>query len=112
MGTDELFDYLDKYDLELDVQFEGILGRHTRKPWSRFVTSENQHLISDEALDFLGRLLRFDHAERLTAKEAQMHPYFAPVRQQEAMKLGGVTTSSSSTTATATAAEYTDGRMV
>lgn len=90
MGTDELFDYLDKYDLELDAQFEGILGRHTRKPWNRFVTSENQHLVTDEALDFLNRLLRYDHAERLTAKEAQMHPYFAPVRQQESMKVGGV----------------------
>ena len=38
--------------------------------------SENQHLISPEALDFLDKLLRYDHQERLTAREAMDHPYF------------------------------------
>lgn len=50
--------------------------RHSRKRWERFVHSENQHLVSPEALDFLDKLLRYDHAERLTAKEAMEHPYF------------------------------------
>lgn len=27
LGTDELFAYLEKYDLELDPHFDGILGR-------------------------------------------------------------------------------------
>lgn len=38
--------------------------------------SENQHLVSPEALDFLDKLLRYDHQERLTAAEAMDHPYF------------------------------------
>lgn len=38
--------------------------------------SENQHLVSPEALDFLDKLLRYDHYERLTAREAMDHPYF------------------------------------
>lgn len=50
--------------------------RHSRKRWERFVHSENQHLVSQEALDFLDKLLRYDHNERLTAKEAMDHPYF------------------------------------
>jgi casein kinase II subunit alpha len=79
LGTDELFEYLEKYDLELDPHFDGILGRHTKKPFNRFVTPENQHLVSDEALDFLGKLLRYDHQERLTSQEAMMHPYFTSV---------------------------------
>ena len=32
---------------------------------------------------------RYDHQERLTAKEAQAHPYFAPVREAEA-RAGGM----------------------
>ncbi|CAM9735629.1 unnamed protein product, partial [Heterosigma akashiwo] len=80
LGTDELFQYLDTYDLELDAQFDGILGRHSKKPWQRFVTAENQHLVSEEAVDFVGKLLRYDHQERLTAREAMDHPYFAAVR--------------------------------
>lgn len=52
------------------------LSRHSRKRWERFVHSENQHLVSTEALDFLDKLLRYDHQARLTAREAMDHPYF------------------------------------
>lgn len=83
LGTNELHEYLDRYDLELDPHFDGILGRHSRKPWNRFVTAENQHLVSEEALDFVNKLLRYDHQERLTAIEAQAHPYFAVIRIAE-----------------------------
>ena len=58
LGTNELTEYLDRYDLDLESQFEGLLGRHARKPWSRFVNSDNQHLVSDEAMDFIDKLLR------------------------------------------------------
>ena len=79
LGTDELFDYLDKYNLELDPHFDGILGRHTRKAWQRFVTQDNTHLVSPEAIDLLDKLLRYDHQDRLSPMEAMKHPYFAPV---------------------------------
>lgn len=54
----------------------GPFSRHSRKRWERFVHSENQHLVSTEALDFLDKLLRYDHNARLTAREAMEHPYF------------------------------------
>lgn len=84
LGTEELFHYLDTYDLELDPHFDGILGRHAKKPWQKFITPENQHLVSDEAIDFVSKLLRYDHQERLSAKEAMAHAYFAPVREAAA----------------------------
>lgn len=37
---------------------------------------DNQRYISNEAIDFLDKLLRYDHQERLTALESQDHPYF------------------------------------
>ena len=37
--------------------------------------------MSSEAIDFLDKLLRYDHQERLTSREAQDEPYFAPVKQ-------------------------------
>uniref|UniRef100_A0A8C7HQG2 non-specific serine/threonine protein kinase n=1 Tax=Oncorhynchus kisutch TaxID=8019 RepID=A0A8C7HQG2_ONCKI len=76
LGTEDLYDYIDKYNIELDPRFNDILGRHSRKRWERFVHSENQHLVSTEALDFLDKLLRYDHNARLTAREAMEHPYF------------------------------------
>ena len=79
LGTEELYEYLDKYQIELDpryvilfcyhlqssyfqrfvCRFSDILGRHSRKRWERFVHSENQHLVSPETLDFLDKLLRW-----------------------------------------------------
>ena len=59
LGTEELFHYLDTYDLELDPHFDGILGRHSKKSWQKFITPENQHLVSDEAIDFVSKLLRY-----------------------------------------------------
>lgn len=61
--------------------------RHSRKRWERFVHSENQHLVSPEALDFLDKLLRYDHQARLTAREAMDHPYFCNSSQTDRLRL-------------------------
>lgn len=108
LGTEELFEYLDRYDIELDPQYDDILSRFPRKPWATFVNAENQRFVSDEAIDFLDKLLRYDHAvgcplktnrvkvlifclqERLTAQEAMAHPYFAPVRTAQAQAQAAV----------------------
>jgi len=96
LGTDELYDYIEKYQIELDPRFNDILGRHSRKRWERFVHGENQHLVSPESLDFLDKLLRYDHNERLTAKEAMDHPYFHPVVNQANMRVRSDSNHSSS----------------
>jgi casein kinase II subunit alpha len=80
LGTQELHAYLTKYRIELDPHLEALVGRHSRKPWSKFVNVDNQHLVTPEAIDFLDKLLRYDHQERITAKEAQKHPFFDSVR--------------------------------
>jgi len=86
LGTDGLFAYLDKYNLELDPHFDDILGRHSRKAWSKFVNGENQHLINSEVVDLIDRMLVYDHAQRILPKEAMTHPYFRAVREAEDLK--------------------------
>merc|ERR1712225_58015 len=83
LGTEDLFDYLDKYEIELDAQYDDILGRFPKKNWHSFVNPENTRFVTNEAIDFLDKLLRYDHQERLTAKEAMAHAFFAPVREAE-----------------------------
>ncbi|XP_032983325.1 casein kinase II subunit alpha' isoform X3 [Rhinolophus ferrumequinum] len=83
LGTDELYGYLKKYHIDLDSHFNDILGQHSRKRWENFIHSENRHLVSPEALDLLDKLLRYDHQQRLTAKEAMEHPYFYPVVKEQ-----------------------------
>ncbi|KAL0431504.1 UNVERIFIED_CONTAM: Casein kinase II subunit alpha-4, chloroplastic [Sesamum radiatum] len=89
LGTDELNAYLNKYHLELDPHLAALVGRHSRKPWTKFINADNQHLAVPEAIDFVDKLLRYDHQERPTAKEAMAHPYFYPVRNAESRRNRG-----------------------
>ncbi|KAE8665763.1 Casein kinase II subunit alpha-1 [Hibiscus syriacus] len=50
LGTDELNAYLNKYHLELDPQLDALVG--SRKPWSKFINADNQHLIPPEVMFF------------------------------------------------------------
>lgn len=61
LGTDALLEYLDKYKIELDSEYNDILGQFEKKPWRSFVNIENKRLASNEAFDFLDKLLRYDH---------------------------------------------------
>jgi casein kinase II subunit alpha len=45
------------------------------------MNNENTDLCPNEALDLLSKMLVFDHAERITPKEAMQHEYFEPVRK-------------------------------
>ncbi len=61
-----------------------LIISYPKKPWSKFVTSENAALCPDAAIDILSKMLVYDHAERITPKEAMEHEYFAPVREHHA----------------------------
>lgn len=82
LGTEDLHQYVKKYDVTLDPALAALVGRHSRKPWTVYVTVENQHLCPPEALDLLDKLLRYDHRDRIDALTAMEHPYFAPIREQ------------------------------
>ena len=84
LGTEELFAYVEKYNVTLDSAYDDILGVHPRKPWNKFITSANDQLVTDEALDLLSKMLRYDHAERVTPKDAMEHAYFRPVKDYHA----------------------------
>merc|ERR1712196_93100 len=34
LGTDDLFNYVEKYNVTLDSHYDDILGVHQRKPWT------------------------------------------------------------------------------
>ncbi|PHJ24584.1 cmgc ck2 family [Cystoisospora suis] len=86
LGTESLFAYLEKYNLELESHFTSLLGKHTRRPWTRFVNAENQHLACPEAIDLIDKMLVYDHCERILPREAMRHPYFQPVLEEEQRK--------------------------
>lgn len=84
LGSETLFGYMDSSKHQLHPQYDGLLERSSfsKKSWSKFVTTENQDLVSPEALDLLDRMLVYDRAKRITPREAMQHPYFGTVRDQ------------------------------
>ncbi|KAF7984229.1 hypothetical protein HWV62_16038 [Athelia sp. TMB] len=80
LGTDLFDEYLRKYSIHFETDHAGLLENYPKQPWARYITAENQHNVSAESLDLLDKMLRYDHAERLTAREAQGHTFFNAVR--------------------------------
>ncbi|KAG8249582.1 casein kinase II subunit alpha [Homalodisca vitripennis] len=83
LGTDDLYRYLKKYNMHLEPKNIDLLGWHSRKHWEKFVDKNNKDLASPEALDFLNKLLKYDHYKRLTAREAMEHPYFFIITKKD-----------------------------
>jgi casein kinase II subunit alpha len=52
LGTEDFYEYLEKYGLQLDPQLERLVGRHEREPWATFVNARNIHLLSPEVTPF------------------------------------------------------------
>ncbi|KAI8379807.1 kinase-like domain-containing protein [Radiomyces spectabilis] len=79
LGTEKLYAYLEKYDIKLDPHYNKILGVYPIRPWSDFITGPTQEYSTPEVFDILDKLLRYDHQERLTARECMQHPFFASI---------------------------------
>ncbi|KAH3900181.1 probable Casein kinase II subunit alpha' [Saccharomycodes ludwigii] len=76
LGTSELLQYLNHYNLPLPTEYDEILGNYVRKPWESFINDRNKNMCCVEVIDLIDNLLRYDHQQRLTAQEAMNHPFF------------------------------------
>jgi casein kinase II subunit alpha len=79
LGTDKLYEWLYRYFHEPHQVFIDIIGRHSPKPWARFVSTENQRYASQECFQLLDLMLLYDHTERILPAKAMKHPFFASV---------------------------------
>lgn len=80
LGIEEFNEYLKKYKIDLEPELAQAIGNHSKKSWNKFINQENSHLANNQGIDFVSKLLKYDHQERLTAKEAMEHSYFDSVR--------------------------------
>ncbi|CDK27626.1 unnamed protein product [Kuraishia capsulata CBS 1993] len=77
LGTKDLTKYCNKYGIELSSEYDAILGEYPRKEWRAFINDNNRALSDDPVvIDLIDNLLRYDHQNRLTAKEAMDHEFF------------------------------------
>lgn len=61
LGTRELYQYVAKYDIDMDNEDIERLGSLPRRPWTSFVNMENEETANAEAIDLLDGVLRYDH---------------------------------------------------
>jgi casein kinase II subunit alpha len=61
LGTQDLYKYMEKYNVRLEPNEYASIGTKAKKEWSSFINNENCHLCSPEALDLLNRMLIYDH---------------------------------------------------
>ncbi|KAL3915059.1 MAG: hypothetical protein SGILL_005823, partial [Bacillariaceae sp.] len=107
LGTADLHLYIQKYKIEITPDIRKVIAKVTlqgggsKRSWMSFLetsltastasstastsdttatTTTTSPIISPDGLDLLSKLLRYDHEERLTAKEAMQHPFFDSVR--------------------------------
>ncbi|KAL7721709.1 non-specific serine/threonine protein kinase [Entamoeba marina] len=76
-GLKNFFEYTKTYKLTIDEKQKKLLTDHKRIKWNQFINKKNSHLVTPDVLDFISKLLLFDHYKRLTAKEAMDHSLFS-----------------------------------
>jgi casein kinase II subunit alpha len=86
MGTDELYNYVRKYKINIPTQVAKFLKSYPPQYLEEFINKNNQSLVSEEALDLLRKMLVYDKNLRITPIDALKHPYFNPVKQFLASK--------------------------
>lgn len=61
LGTEELFAYLNKYNIPLEITLEKVLGDHRAVKLTSLVTQANSHLATPDAIDILSKMMQYDH---------------------------------------------------
>jgi len=82
LGTDKLYEFLDKYGISLDPAFSTILSPSDPVRLETFITSKNRHFGFSNVIDLLKNIFKYDFRERLTAKECLDHSFFDEVRDE------------------------------
>ena len=95
MGTLPLKQYASKFQNEMEMsQLDGV-GDYKKVSLSTLINEKNAHLVDDQLINLLEKMLTYDHTKRITAEDALAHKYFDEVRsesnsQSESSTLAGL----------------------
>jgi len=79
LGSEGLVTWIEEAGIEIENKesLKSVLGKTPAKDLNKLITQKNKDLATDEALDLVSKLLKFDPSQRPSAQEAMEHPYFA-----------------------------------
>jgi casein kinase II subunit alpha len=76
-GCDAVHAYCGKYGIALPEEFRGRVAAAAHGGWDDAIALMRPAMRDRDAVDLAKRLLTVDHAERITARDALRHPFFA-----------------------------------
>lgn len=79
LGSAGMLAFVEKYNATLS-HYNQTLADYPGEPWTTYITESNKHLVTDEAIDLLSKMMIYDLNERILPSEAMDHPYFDPVK--------------------------------
>ncbi|KAK8860523.1 hypothetical protein M9Y10_012188 [Tritrichomonas musculus] len=85
-GLDKMINYFGRYGLAVLPETIQLFPKNPESQWDKVISSTRSMKRDNEAFDLLKKLLTIDHAERITAKEALMHPFFDSIRDELCIK--------------------------
>ena len=100
LGTDDLWAFIQKYEVQLSNDVQRELSRYStgqyrqRQSWLTMATTTVRGVAnrypapSQDALALLDHLLVYDHEDRWTAQQAMQHTYFDIVRERVQAEAG------------------------
>lgn len=77
LGGTNLVRFAQKYHITLTRQVCNAMKTAEHILLEDYITKRNRKLVTLQALILIRNLLKYDHYERLTAKEALEHKYFS-----------------------------------
>jgi len=82
-GSEELREYAEKYRERMGMEVVNNIGIYEKVSFETFINEENKHLVDDDVIDLLEKMLEYDHIKRVTASEALKHKYFDEIRLEK-----------------------------
>lgn len=63
LGTQQLYLYVNKYNIQLEAALQRILGDHKAQKLTSFINESNKHLATPDAIDLLSKMMQYDHVK-------------------------------------------------
>lgn len=65
LGTKELYEYVEDYEITLSSQLRSVLKEQAGMPLKSFINEFNKELATNEAIDLVSKMLKYDHVNHL-----------------------------------------------
>lgn len=79
VGGEGIIEYAQSLRVDLDEETLEELECREGAGWDKFIAKAPKGMCPPDAIDLLNKMVEIDHRNRITARDALKHPFFAPL---------------------------------